>query len=256
MLHRAAFLLSLILGCGFARVAHSEAAPSLSFNGVKLGQGWEEFLKAHPKAGVFDGGYNNGNNRSLLTAKQKLDRAAKRSEALLALDLDGAPFSYGLFFFSQRKLIRIQAGADFSLYQLRHISEEANVLSKPLKQVLFDMGAPTGYGISAGADDKREMLLVWERQGQCAYAELSWPRKEGEEAQFFVVLLDRPWSSLKPTPEWPRRWPVLMRPNQDDETRRRWLFALMEQIQPNSTNHIRLLKPTFPRVTFEADGAK
>ncbi len=81
MFSRCVPLVALALVCGALRC---EAAPSLSFNGVKLGQKWDAVLKAHPKAKVFSIPFDNvpmpKAQRLKVEAKTKTRYCLKRKE--------------------------------------------------------------------------------------------------------------------------------------------------------------------------------
>lgn len=216
-----------------------EAAP-LSFNGARLGQTWDEVTKAYPKAWIISRDLGGGRNLSSLTRKQTLALASKSTPLFLINAVQGTPFWFGTFVFSGKKAVFIAIRPNTLPGKN---SAEVNSVGVPLKEVLAQLGTPTGFGVVADGEVERRDVLIWEGQKQCAYVDLWWT-SHSEKARFCLTLVDRPWASLQP--ESKNRLlskPYILQPNQEDEKRRHRLFALLEQLQPKSTTKIRLLQP-------------
>jgi len=74
------------------------------------------------------------------------------------------------------------------------------------------------------------------------YARVTWPlENERVPTSVDVWLIDAPWRGTNP--KFKAIWPNTVLPNQDDETRRRELFALLEELRPHSTDNIEKLEP-------------
>ena len=221
----------MVLVCGALRC---EAAPSLSFSGVRLGQKWDEFLKAHPKAKVsLD--YDNG-----LTRAQAFTQERKKPYGTL-IEIGKKPLEEVFYIFHNRVLDG--AWFPFDFYGDRFVSKGLSDLKPSLQEIVRELGAPTSYGTMTQSGKYsgtfRESLLVWQRPTQCAFARVSWPLFKGRNPPTWVLLslVSDPWRA--PT----SNWPLVLAPDREDKTRLRQLLILLEKIRPHSTDGMVELKP-------------
>ncbi len=221
---------ALVLVC-----THCEAAP-LSFNGVKLGQKWEAFLKAHPKAKV--GSFSL--QQKAISKEQELARERRRSDALL-VELGNKPISSGMFFFNQQVLREVWLVGKPSgrVYTPNSVKS----LRPVIQQLLTELGPPEFQGVM-GEDRGRGIMLMWKSPRQCAFAFFQWGAEERRiRPGMTLIMTDAPWRVAKLGFKSSWAWPAIHKPKEEDETRRRELFALMEELRPHSTDHIEELKP-------------
>lgn len=234
MFSRRVPFLALVLLCGAVRC---EAAPSLSFNGVRLGQKWDEFLKAHPNAKV--GSFSISERP--MTRQQELAREAQRKEAGLIAELRNKPISDGMFFFNQQVLRELWLVSSSS--GRAYTPNSVKSLRPVIQQLLAELGPPEFQGVM-GEDRGRGIVLMWKSPHQCAFAFFQWGVEERRiRPGVTLIMIDAPWRAAKLGFRAPWAWPAIHKPKEEDETRRRELFALMEELRPHSTDHIEELKP-------------
>ena len=222
-------LVALVLVCGVARC---EAAP-LSFNGVQLGQKWEAFVKAHPKAEVLWP----SDEEMLLTKTQQLAKEAKKKQPSLVEQRSKELFSV-FYSFTNGSLTQATFISNFNTNK-----RGLQTLSASLNKILVALRNPNCQGVSTvEVGGPRGSMLVWTTPTQSAFARIEW-HEEGETGYNVIVLclVDAPWRAT--TPKFQTFWPAVLSPTPDDEARRLQLFALMEHIRPRSTEHIEQLKP-------------
>jgi hypothetical protein len=218
-----------------------EAAP-LSFNGVELGQKWNEFLKAHPKAEIYLSQFDDNG----LTKAQEIEREGKKKEGMLVEFGSKKLTQVALYFFQNRSLTQAVTTTNLDVRGERgFISRSLLDLKPSLRKVLDELGPPTSQGVTkpeVSSRKWRHLMLVWKRPTQCAYVLVMWPLgREIVPTAVVVCLDDAPWRSTNPG--FKTSWPAILPPNQDDETRRRQLIALLEELRPHSTDRIEALKP-------------
>ena len=214
-------------------------AKPLSFNGVQVGQKWEPFLKAHPKAEVFWP----SDEEMELSKAQQLQRQSQRKEALLIESVENQQLKSAIYFFQDRSLTQAIWGTDLNVRG--SISKGLVELKPSLQKMLSELGAPTEQGITelnGYSSGERRMLLTWRTATQCAFAVVTWPTgKERVATSFELHLVNARWRTAKPGFE--TIWPAVLPVAPQDEIRRRELYALLEKLQPHSTAGIGKLTP-------------
>lgn len=216
-----------------------EAAP-LSFSCVELGQKWDVFLKAHPKAEIMLSQFDNNG----LTKAQEVEREGKKKEGVLVEVGSKKPFGDALYFFHERSLVQVSFFSARLNIRDEHGSVARSLLDlKPaLRKLLDELGAPIKIGVTVNGGKRHQTLMVWTRPTQSAFAMLSWPLdKKPVATQVVLGFVNAPWRATNSS--FRTSWPAVLAPNQEDETRRRQLVALLEELHPNSTERIEQLKP-------------
>jgi hypothetical protein len=223
-------VVALILVCA---KAECQTKP-LAFNGVRLGQRWSEFLKAHPKAELFMP-YESG--MELIKAKD-LVAAGKQKTVQLVEDRIGELFVGTIYLFDKSSLVRTMF-----LTERNPRKTELATLKEPLSKLLVALGNPTAQATtSADYGDGHRLMLVWKTPTQSAYANIVWPlNKEKSPTYIELQLINAPWRTTNSSTT--SVWPSILPADKQDEEHSRQLIALMEQLRPHSTDGIQELAP-------------
>lgn len=178
---------------------------------------------------------------------QQLAKASTRKSGFLVETRKDKPLPFAFYFFDNR--ILTQAGLFNDLNQEgRDVVPTGFESLRPCLQSVFqELGAPTAQGVTrpnGSGLDWRQMLLVWEKPAQCAYAVITWPlSNERVPATVEVHLVNASWRATNGG--FILVWPAVLAPTLTDETRRRQLLALLEKVRPRSSDHIKAL-PSAP----------
>ncbi len=223
-------LVALALVCSALRC---EAAP-LSFNGVELGQKWDAFLKAHPRAEVFT-------LDAPKPREEQLAEAAQQKQVVLIERLPNQALPSGVYYFDQHSLVRATFTAESGGRNLKGFGLKG--LQMPIKESVSSLGSPTFIGTTVSPFSSwRGVILLWTTDRQCAYAEFSWGQGANPSLAIAqLTLIDDPWRAT--SVRLKTIWPAIAAPNPDDETRQRQVIAMLEEIEPRSTDNIGPLQP-------------